>query len=180
MTPLAVALVALVATEPAAALAHRRAMHGRAWRWHRCHHRPPAGTVEANDLFPLVFAAATVAAMGVGSVVEPLAVLLWAGAGITAYGGLYLVVHDLYLHQRLGTLPGARSRYVRWVARAHAVHHLGGREPFGFLLPVVPPAARALPPGVDAAAVLDRRPASVAAGTTETPADRVATPEGAP
>jgi hypothetical protein len=45
------------------------------------------------------------------------------------------VVHDLYIHERLGRLPGARSRYVRWVAAAHAVHHRSGREPYGFLLP---------------------------------------------
>jgi beta-carotene 3-hydroxylase len=57
------------------------------------------------------------------------------GAGVTGYGIAYLVVHDLFIHERLGRLPGARSRYVRWVATAHAVHHRSGRKPYGFLLP---------------------------------------------
>lgn len=138
-----VATISLLAMEPAVAVAHRRAMHGWAWGWHRSHHRRPTGAFQANDLFPAVFAAATVAVMAIGAAVDGLDVLLWMGAGVTAYGALYLVVHDLYIHARLGPLPGSRSRYLRWVAEAHAIHHLLGREPFGFLVPVVPAATRA-------------------------------------
>lgn len=138
MTPVLVAAAALVVMEPAVALVHRLVMHGPGWVWHRSHHRRPGPGLEANDLFPVVFAVATIAVMAVGSAVDGLASLLWTGAGVTAYGAAYLVVHDLYIHERLGRLPGAGTRYVRWVASAHAVHHRTGAAPYGFLVPRVP------------------------------------------
>jgi beta-carotene 3-hydroxylase len=155
-TSIAVAAAALVLMEPFVAAVHRRTMHGWAWGWHRSHHHQQrrgsdlgrsSHAFEANDLFPLVFAAATIAAMAAGSSVDGLSVLLPVGAGVTVYGGLYFVVHDLYIHGRLGRLPGAGSRYIRWVAGAHAVHHATAREPYGFLVPVVPRRTRASVPG---------------------------------
>jgi beta-carotene 3-hydroxylase len=143
VTPFVVATVSLLAMEPAVTLAHRRAMHGWAWGWHRSHHQRAGGSFETNDLFPVVFAAATVATMAVGATVDALAPLLWVGWGVTAYGVAYLVVHDLYIHRRLGTLPGSGSRLIRRLADAHRIHHLYGREPYGFLMPVVPSDLRA-------------------------------------
>ncbi|HEX6237105.1 MAG TPA: sterol desaturase family protein [Acidimicrobiales bacterium] len=138
MTPGLVAVASLLVMEPVVALVHRGVMHGPGWVWHRSHHLRRGRGLEANDLFPVVFAAATIAVMAVGSAVEGAAALLWVGAGVTAYGAAYLVVHDLYIHQRLGRPPGAGSRYIRWVAAAHEVHHATGGAPYGFLLPVVP------------------------------------------
>ena len=161
MSPLALALAALVAMEPAVALVHRTLMHGpAAWRWHRSHHRPPRAALEANDLLPLGFAAATIVVMALGSAVAALGGLLWIGAGVTAYGVLYLVVHDLAIHRRLGGAPGTGLRYVRWVAAAHAVHHRTGGAPYGFLLPVVPAAHRSRVRATNAGEhdLLDRSP----------------------
>ena len=139
MSRLLLVLGALVAMEPTVALIHRKVMHGpAAWRWHRSHHRLAASGFEANDLLPIMFAAVTIVAMALGSVFAPLEGLLWIGTGVTAYGALYLVVHDLYIHERLGRLPGADLRYLRCVAAAHAVHHRTGRAPYGFLAPWVP------------------------------------------
>ena len=122
--------------EPAVAAVHRWVMHGPGWAWHSSHHRWQGRRIEANDLFPVVFAAATIATMAVGvGAIESLATLLCVGVGVTEYGIAYLVVHDLFIDERLGRLPGTRSRYVRWVAVGHAVHHRSGRKPYGFLLP---------------------------------------------
>lgn len=156
MTALAVAVVAFVAMEPAVALVHRTVMHGRrGWLWHVSHHRggapgPQGGHAtrrrfERNDLYPVVFAAITVSAMAAGAAVAALRPVLWAGFGITAYGAAYLVLHDGFVHGRLGTLPGARSRYVRWVRDAHHVHHATGRAPYGLLVPVRPQPSGAAP-----------------------------------
>jgi beta-carotene 3-hydroxylase len=138
MIRLLVAASAFVAMEPAVAAVHRGVMHGRGWAWHRSHHRWQGRRIEANDAYPVVFAAATIATMAVGATIDGWEPLLSVGAGVTGYGIAYLIVHDLFIHERLGRPPGARSRYVRWVATAHAQHHRSGREPYGFLLPWVP------------------------------------------
>ena len=62
-------------------------------------------------------------------------------------GGAYVVVHDLCIHGRTGRAVGS-SAYVRWVRDAHAVHHRYGREPYGFLLPLIPAELRGDPPAV--------------------------------
>jgi len=143
VTPIVVAVLAALAMEPAVAAVHRLVMHRGGWAWHRSHHQRAGQVLEANDLFPVVFAALTIAVMAVGAAVEPLAPLLWIGSGVTAYGAAYLVVHDLYIHERLGRLPGAGSWLVRRLADAHGVHHRHGRAPYGFLVPVVPRDLRA-------------------------------------
>lgn len=137
MIAVTVALAAAVAMEPIAALLHRLVMHGGGWAWHRGHHAPRGQRFEANDLFPVVFAAITILVMTLGASFPALRPLLWIGAGITAYGAAYLIVHDLCIHGRCGR-PIETGRYLRWVRRAHQVHHVHGRQPYGFLVPVVP------------------------------------------
>lgn len=150
MTDVLLALLALVVMEPVTALTHRVVFHGRGMGWHRSHHEPPRTLFEANDLFPVVFAIATIILLAIGVWVGGGDVLVPIGVGITAYGAAYLVVHDVVIHRRVPwiRLPdrlGARLR------AAHNVHHLFGREPFGFLVPVVPAALaeRARARGID-------------------------------
>ena len=148
MTPTIVAVIAFLAAEPLVALTHRAVMHRRlGWPWHASHHRrdrrpslaeSAQRRFERNDLFPVLFATLTVAAMATGATSQPMRALLWAGYGITAYGAAYLVVHDGYIHCRAGTLPGSGCRYVRWVRAAHEMHHATGKAPYGFLLPLRP------------------------------------------
>ena len=83
-----------------------------------------------------MFAALTMAAMVFGRATGR---LIAAGAGFTGYGLLCLLVHDVGVH---GRLPGGRplpGRWLRWLGRAHAVHHRTGGAPYGFLVPIVPP-----------------------------------------
>ena len=129
-------LGAFLAMEAAAAVSHRLVMHGRGYAWHGAHHRPRTGRFDANDLFPLVFAIITIVVIAIGSAVPSLRALAWIGAGVTAYGAAYFVVHDVCIHGRLFGRPLGRRGYLRYVRRAHRVHHATGAEPFGFLLPV--------------------------------------------
>ena len=141
----ALAAVGFAAMEPAAAAAHRWVMHGRGWGWHRSHHVETRPGPEANDGYPVAMAAVTTAAMAAGRLVPGLHPLLAVGTGVTAYGAAYAVVHDLLVQERLGPLPGTGTRYIRWVARAHAGHHEGGGRPYGFLLPVAARRVSGLP-----------------------------------
>jgi beta-carotene 3-hydroxylase len=150
MTAVVVAVIALLVMEPVTALLHRRVFHGFAMGWHRSHHEPPRGAFEANDLFPLVFAAATIVVLSIGVWVGGGSLLVPLGVGVTAYGAAYLVVHDVVIHRRLPWLP-IPDRVGARVRAAHNVHHLYSGAPFGFLVPVVPRdlAARARARGVD-------------------------------
>jgi beta-carotene 3-hydroxylase len=131
------ALAAFLVMEPVTALVHRAVMHGFAMGWHRSHHEAPRGTLEANDLFPIVFASVTVAVLSVGVFVGGGSVLVPLGVGVTAYGAAYLLVHDVVIHRRLAWLP-LPARLLAWHRQAHNVHHLYSRAPYGFLAPVVP------------------------------------------
>ena len=119
-----------------AAVMHRLVMHGPGHRWHRFHHGPATKSLDANDWFPVLFATATIAVIFVGSRVDELSFLMWIGAGITAYGAAYLIVHDICTHGRFVGAPIGNRGYLGYVRHTHRVHHLGGRAPYGFLLPV--------------------------------------------
>jgi beta-carotene 3-hydroxylase len=139
-----VTLAAFVLMEPATYAAHRWVMHGVGWALHRSHHRRRRPTItarwrdqlEANDAFPVMFAAVTILAMAAGTHVSDLFVLVPAAVGVTAYGAAYGFVHDVYIHGRFARLPvfGPFER----LRRAHAIHHLYGGEPYGMLCPFVP------------------------------------------
>jgi beta-carotene 3-hydroxylase len=142
MTDVAIALGVLIVMEPVTALLHRFVFHGFGMGWHRSHHEPPRHALEANDLFPVVFAAATIALLSVGVWVGGGEVLVPMGVGITAYGASYLLVHDIVIHRRIPWLPIPES-FLAHLRAAHNVHHLYSRAPYGFLAPVVPKSLRA-------------------------------------
>lgn len=137
MSEVLIAASTFVLMEPLTALIHRLVFHGFGMGWHRSHHDPPRTALEANDLFPVVFSLATIALLSVGVWVGGRSVLVPLGIGITAYGATYLVVHDVIIHRRLPWLP-IPDRVGRRLRAAHNVHHLYGREPYGFVVPVVP------------------------------------------
>lgn len=132
---LLIAVGGFVAMEGVSYATHRWVMHGAGMRWHRSHHLPSEGRVERNDLFPVlfsmigfgVFLAASLTATGW---------LYWLGGGIAAYGLLYLLVHEVYIHRRV-PCPLADRRSLDRLRDAHEIHHLFGGEPYGMLFPVV-------------------------------------------
>jgi beta-carotene 3-hydroxylase len=147
-------LVAFVAMEPAAAGFHRGVMHGRGWLWHRSHHAKVPGSLETNDLFPLLFAALTVIGMAVTES-HGYKMLFGALVGVTGYGLAYGLVHDVCTHGRFTRRrPVVPGRLLRWVATCHAIHHRTGSAPYGFLVPIVPVKYR---PAVAAFRWADRR-----------------------
>ena len=141
MTSDAVAFaVAFVAMEPVTYAAHRWVMHGAGWILHRSHHGAPAGRLEANDAFPVIFAALTIALMALATEVRSLHLMVAVGVGVTAYGAAYAFVHDVYIHGRLGRLPAWPP--LERLKAAHSIHHRFGGEPYGMLCPLVPKAVR--------------------------------------
>lgn len=140
---LLIGLAAFVAMEPVTYAAHRWVMHGIGDRLHRSHHRPPAGRVEANDWFPVLFAAVVLVGLAVGFNVPGWGALVPVGVGVTAYGAVYALVHDVYIHGRLPLFGDRRYALLDRLAEAHRIHHLFNGEPYGMLVPVVPADLRA-------------------------------------
>lgn len=118
--------LATVATmEFVAWLAHKYVMHGFLWRWHQDHHdhRLKEGRFfEKNDLFFLVFAIPSMLCYILFS--QPgLGWLLWVAIGISIYGLIYFLIHDVYIHQRFSWFKQLDNRYSRAILRAHGAHH---------------------------------------------------------
>lgn len=143
MGALLVVILAFVAMEPVTYAVHRWVMHGPGRALHGSHHRRRAGRFEANDLYPLAFAAVVGAGLGVGFNVDGWGLLVPIGVGVTAYGAVYAAVHDGHIHGRLALLARRRGRGWARLAEAHRLHHRFGGEPYGMLFPVVPASLRA-------------------------------------
>ncbi len=138
-----IALVAFVVMEPITAATHRWVMHGVGEFLHRSHHARVESRFETNDWYPVVFAAIVNVGFFAGFNWEGFGALVPVGIGITAYGAAYALVHDVYIHGRLGWFAGRRVAGFDHLAEAHRIHHLYNAAPFGMLLPVVPSALRA-------------------------------------
>ncbi|HEY3484130.1 MAG TPA: hypothetical protein VGK49_02045, partial [Ilumatobacteraceae bacterium] len=126
------------AMEPITAATHRWVMHGIGHRLHVSHHRRGPQGWEANDAFPVMFAAIVCAGLWLGFNVPGWSGLVAVGAGVTLYGAAYALVHDVYIHRRIRIAPGLRLRVLDQLAAAHRIHHAYGAAPFGMLVPIVP------------------------------------------
>jgi beta-carotene 3-hydroxylase len=133
-------VVAMVAMEPVTAAMHRFVMHGIGDRLHHSHHRVRRAGLrwEANDAFPLMFAAVVLAALYAGFNAPGWGGLVPVGIGVTSYGAAYAVAHDMYIHGRLRWFHGRHVTVLDRLAAAHRIHHLYGAAPFGMLVPIVP------------------------------------------
>lgn len=135
-----VTLAAVVGMEFMAWFTHKFVMHGFLWSWHEDHHRPhheKDGFFEKNDLFFLVFAIPSATCYIVG-LATPHFWALFVGIGISIYGMIYFLIHDVYIHQRFKWFRQLDSTYSRAILRAHGAHHtkMGKEdgESFGLLV----------------------------------------------
>lgn len=120
--------------------AHKYIMHGWLWRWHKDHHDPnlkEGHFFEKNDLFFLVFAIPSALAYIIG-LATPHLWLLFVGIGISIYGLVYFLIHDVYIHRRFKWFKQLDNKYSRAILRAHGRHHSKKTkencESFGLLL----------------------------------------------
>jgi beta-carotene 3-hydroxylase len=121
-----IVLGTVIAMEFVAWLAHKYLMHGFLWIWHEDHHKPhfeKDGFFEKNDLFFLVFAIPSALSYIFGSIYAELNWLFFIGIGISIYGLIYFLIHDVYIHQRFSWFRQLDSPYSRAILRAHGAHH---------------------------------------------------------
>ncbi len=116
-------LAAFIGMEAVAWLAHKYIMHGFLWYLHADHHkRDDSGFFEKNDYFFLLFSIPGITCIFYGVGFHE-TVYTAIGAGISAYGACYFLVHDIFIHQRFKLFRNSNNRYMRAVRRAHKVHH---------------------------------------------------------
>ena len=132
----------VAAMEGFAYVMHRWVMHGPGWFLHASHHRARTGLWEANDLYFVIFAMPSILLL-LGGVQWGWGA--WAtacGAGIAAYGLIYLGFHDILVHRRIGHRHVPRTRYMKRIVQAHRLHHAvetrEGCVSFGFLIAPTP------------------------------------------
>lgn len=122
--------------EAVAWFSHKYIMHGIGWVFHKDHHRSKPGFFERNDVFFLLFSVPSAICIYLGVSTE-ITSLIFIGAGITAYGATYFIIHDLFIHQRIKIWRNTDSEYLRAIRKAHKMHHKHqdkeGGECFGLL-----------------------------------------------
>ncbi len=131
-----VAVAVTAAMDLWAAFLHGFAWHGPLWTIHRTHHAPRAGRFERNDALSGLHAPIAGALIVVGSRASPGLVrdaAIGVGAGMTAFGALYLLIHDGLVHARLPVQRLAALPILRAIVEAHREHHRHGRAPYGIL-----------------------------------------------
>lgn len=125
MIYLFVTLAAFAGMEFMAWFAHKYVMHGILWSWHRDHHNPheKEGFFEKNDRFFFVFAVPSASCYILGSLLPDYFWLFFVGVGISLYGLVYFLIHDVYIHQRFKWFRQLDNKYSRAILRAHGAHH---------------------------------------------------------
>lgn len=137
---IAITLSAVLGMEFVAWFAHKYLMHGALWSWHEDHHKPHEkdGFFEKNDRFFLVFAVPSFLCYLAGGLVPEYKALLFVGIGISIYGLIYFLIHDVYIHQRFKWFRQLDSKYSKAILRAHGAHHAKQTkqecESFGLLI----------------------------------------------
>ncbi len=135
-----IVLAAACGMELVAWVAHKYLMHGWLWSWHEDHHKPhfeKTGFFEKNDLFFIVFAIPSALCYMLGSLTI-YRELLFVGIGISIYGLIYFLIHDVYIHRRFTWFRQLDNPYSRAILKAHGAHHAvitkEAGESFGLLL----------------------------------------------
>ncbi|MGJ8518382.1 sterol desaturase family protein [Carnimonas bestiolae] len=116
----AIIVVSLTVMEAIATISHRYIMHGFGWRWHKSHHTSRPSGIEKNDLYALVFAVIAIALFVAGLRWWP---LWWIAIGVTLYGLIYFMVHDVLVHRRWPFRHVPRKGYLKRIYQAHRLHH---------------------------------------------------------
>ena len=129
-------ILAVVAMEGVAWFTHKYIMHGFLWSLHQSHHSERHGAFEWNDAFSIFFSGLAIALIYFGLETGPI-ILFWIGIGVSMYGAIYFIFHDIIVHRRVKIKFIAENPYLKKIIRAHKIHHKHtgkhNGEAFGFI-----------------------------------------------
>lgn len=120
-----------IAMEIIAWLSHKYIMHGVLWKWHKDHHVVnPKKKLQKNDYFFLVFASPGIFTFVIGALGYS-SIYFYIGAGITLYGFMYFMIHDVYIHRRIRWFNKSKNAYLNLITRCHKLHHKNTKKEGG-------------------------------------------------
>jgi beta-carotene 3-hydroxylase len=105
---------------------HKYIMHGPLWKIHKTHHQPSKTYFELNDLFSLLFGSVSIILIIIG--VENFDYRFWIGVGISLYGLLYFIIHDVLVHRRVRWFERPNNNFLLGIFRAHQAHHATNKK----------------------------------------------------
>lgn len=114
-------IIGFVAMELASWAIHKYLMHGPLWFIHKTHHNPSKGKFELNDVFTLFFGSIAIILIVLG--LPEWDYRFWLGAGISLYGMVYFIFHDMFIHRRVKWAKRPGSKIIEGIANAHKDHH---------------------------------------------------------
>jgi len=121
---IAIVLLTFLIMEGITWCTHRYVMHGFLWVLHADHHdKDHDHVLERNDSFFLVFGIPSFLLCLAGVRGGEVNGLLFIGLGVAMYGLAYVLVHDIFIHQRLKWLRRTKNPYFMALRKAHKVHH---------------------------------------------------------
>ncbi|AAT44116.1 beta-carotene hydroxylase [Picrophilus oshimae] len=128
----------LIGMEFIARLTHKYLMHGILWPIHKDHHIPSGRRFQRNNLFALFFAFISMS-LFIASFETKDFIYMSFGIGMLFYGILYLIIHDMIIHNYYLHLRNRKhSRYINKLIEVHELHHIndgrGKGMNWGFLL----------------------------------------------
>lgn len=121
ITALGFIILGFAAMEFSGWFIHKFLMHGPLWMIHKTHHQPSKTFFELNDLFSVLFGSIALILIFVG--VDSLDYRFWMGVGISLYGVLYFVLHDVLVHRRLKWFERPKNSFLKGIFKAHQAHH---------------------------------------------------------
>lgn len=114
---------------------HKYLFHGALWFIHKSHHQKRRHWFEFNDVFSLIFCGISLLLMWYGRLNFNIA--FWIGVGISAYGIIYFIFHDWFIHNRFKAFKTTNT-YLLGLRKAHKTHHKSiyknPSEEFGLLI----------------------------------------------
>ncbi len=138
MRNILIVLIVFILMEPFTTFIHRYVMHLFGWVWHKSHHTRFAKPFELNDLYPVVFSFLTIYLFVLGM---ENSIYTAVGIGITLYGIVYFIVHEIIIHSRFIAIKNNNRLFNYW-RFGHNVHHQFQKAPYGFIIPVTPKVLR--------------------------------------
>jgi beta-carotene 3-hydroxylase len=105
---------------------HKYIMHGPLWNIHKTHHEPSKSFFELNDLFSFLFGSVAIILIIIG--VENFDYRFWLGVGISLYGLLYFIIHDVLVHRRAKWFGRPKNSFLQGIFKAHQAHHATNKK----------------------------------------------------